>query len=184
MEIKNIKGILKEKKGNALPLACAIVLSLILIFSAVSEYMRLQIMAKEVRDALQTSIISVASQNYDDIYNGLREGYSGGYTLSSSDIWESKVDTGDVFSYLDNLLGLEKDESYHIKYTSKEAEYRLSDLKINVMNTPLAPENPNSLPKFQAQAIIYLEVPLSFGWDKLPPLKLNLKVNAGYTAKF
>ena len=70
MEVKNIRRILKEKKGNALPLACAIVLALIIIFSAVSEYMRLQIIAKGVRDALQTSVIAVAAQNYDDVYNG------------------------------------------------------------------------------------------------------------------
>jgi len=75
LEVKNIRRILKEKKGNALPIACAIVLSLIIIFSAVSEYMRLQIIAKGVRDALQTSVIAVAAQNYDDVYNGLREGY-------------------------------------------------------------------------------------------------------------
>lgn len=184
MEVKNIKRILKEKRGNSLPLACAIVMALILIFSVVSEYMRLQIIVKGIRDALETSVISVASQNYDDVYNGLREGYSGGYTLSSSNIWKSKLDTGDVYSYLDNLLGLEKNGAYHIKFTSKEAEYKLSDLKINVINAPLAPSNPNSSSKFQAQAIIHLEVPLSFGWDKLPPLQINLKVKAGYTAKF
>jgi hypothetical protein len=184
LEIKVSKRILKEKKGNALSLACAIVMSLILIFSAVSEYMRLQIIAKGVRDALQTSVISVATQNYDDIYNGLREGYSGGYTLSSSDKWESKLDTGDVYDYLDNLLELEKDGAYHIKITGKEGEYKLSELKVNTINTDLAPSNPDSLPKFQAEVFIDLEVPLSFGWGKLPPLKINLKVKAGYTPKF
>lgn len=184
MEVKNIRRILKEKKGNALSLACAIVLSLIIIFSAVSEYMRLQIIAKGVRDALQTSVIAVAAQNYDDVYNGLREGYSGGYNLNQANVWESKVDTGDVFAYLDNLLGLEKNGVYHIKFTGKETEYKLSDLKINIINTPLAPLNPNTSNKFQAQATIHIEVPLSFGWDKLPPLQINLKVNAGYTSKF
>lgn len=184
MEIKDFRRILKEKKGNALPLACAIVMSLILIFSAVSEYMRLQIIAKGVRDALQTSVISVAAQNYDDVYNGLREGYSGGYKLSSSDKWESKLDTGDVYTYLDNLLGLEKDGAYHIKITGKEAEYKLSALKVNIINTPLAPTNPNGLQKFESEAYINLEVPLSFGWGKLPSLKINLKVKAGYTPKF
>lgn len=184
MEVKNIRRILKEKKGNALPLACAIVLSLIIIFSAVSEYMRLQIIAKGVRDALQTSVIAVAAQNYDDVYNGLREGYSGGYNLNQANLWESKVDTGDIFTYLDNLLGLEKNGVYHIKFTGKETEYKLSDLKINIINTPLAPLNPNTSNKFQAQATIHIEVPLSFGWDKLPPLQINLKVNARYTSKF
>lgn len=184
MEIKALKRLLKEKRGNALPLACAIVMSLILIFSAVSEYMRLQIIAKGVRDALQTSIISVATQNYDDVYNGLREGYSGGYTLSASDKWESKLDTGDVYAYLDNLLGLEKEGAYHIKITGKEAEYKLSELKVNIINTPIAPSSPDSLQKFEAEAYIHLEVPLSFGWDKLPQLKINLKVKADYTPKF
>ncbi len=41
-----VKRILKEKRGNALPLACALVLALMIIFSAVSEYMRLQLIAK------------------------------------------------------------------------------------------------------------------------------------------
>lgn len=179
-----VKRLLKGKRGNALLLACAIVMALILIFSAVSEYMRLQIIAKGVRDALETSVIAVASQNYDDVYNGLREGYSGGYTLSSSDTWESKVDTGDVYGYLDNLLGLEKSGAYHIKSSGENVEYKLSDLKINVINAPLAPSNPNDSNKFQAQASIYFEVPLSFGWDKLPPLQINLKVKAGYTSRF
>jgi len=184
LEIEVLKRILKEKRGNALLLACAIVMSLILIFSAVSEYMRLQIIARGVRDALQTSVISVATQNYDDIYNGLREGYSGGYTLSSSDKWESKLDTGDVYDYLDDLLQLEKDGAYHIKITGEEAEYKLSELKVNIINTSIAPSNPDSLPKFQAEVFIDLEVPLSFGWGKLPPLQINLKVKAGYTPKF
>jgi hypothetical protein len=184
LEIKTLKRILKENKGNSLPLACAIVMALILIFSGVSEYMRLQIIAKGVRDAFQTSVISVATQNYDDVYNGLREGYSGGYTLSTSDNWESKLDTGDVYSYLDNLLGLEKNEAYHMKMTGKETEYKLSELKINILNAPLAPSNAESVQKFQAEAYIHLEVPLSFGWNKLPPLQVNLKVDAGYTPKF
>lgn len=182
--MRKVKGIMKEKRGNALPLACAIVMALILTFSVVSEYMRLQIIAKGVRDALQTSIIAVASQNYDDVYNGLREGYSGGYTLSSSGVWESKLDTGDVNAYLDNLLGLEKSGAYHIKYTGKETEYKLSDLKINVINTPLAPSNIDTSSKFQAETIVHLEVPLSFGWGQLPSLQINLKAKAGYTSKF
>jgi len=184
LEIKALKGLLKEKRGNAMPLACAIVMSLIIIFSAVSEYMRLQIIAKGVRDALQTSIISVATENYDDVYNGLREGYSGGYTLSPLNRWESRIDTGDVYNYLDNLLGLEKHGAYHIKLAGKEVEYKLSELKVNIVNTPLAPSNTDNLQKFQSEAYIHLEVPLSFGWDKLPPLEIDLKVKAGYTQKF
>lgn len=184
MEVSKIKWLLKEKRGNALPLACAIVMVIILIFSVISEYMRLQIIAKGVRDALQTSVIAAAAQNYDYLYNGLREGYSGAYTLSSSDTWESKINQGDVYAYLDNLLNLNKNGEYHIKLTGDKEEYKLSDLKINIINAPLAPQNPDSSDKFQIEAYIHLEVPLSFGWEKLPLLQINLKVKAGYTPKF
>jgi hypothetical protein len=179
-----VKRLLKEKKGNALPLACAIVISLILIFSAASEYMRLQMIAKGVRDALQTVVISVATENYDNLYNGLREGYSGGYFLSDSDQWQSRLDTGDVYAELDSLLGLETEGIYHIKTTGGEMEYRLSKLSVNLKNTPFAPSNIENVQRFEAEAFIILEVPLSFGWNKLPPLKTNLKVLAGYTSKF
>ena len=179
-----MKHLLKEKRGNALPLACAIVMALILLFSVVSEYMRLQIIAKGVRNAVQTSVIMVSSENYDEVYNGLREGYSGGYTLSSNDIWKSNLNTGDVYAYLDNLLGLEKRGTYHTRFIGKEIEYELSNMKIIIKNTPLAPSNPNNLSKFQVEIVVHLEVPLSFGWDKLPPIQVNLRVKSGYTSKF
>ena len=181
-----VKRLLKEKKGNALPLACAIVMSLILIFSAASEYMRFQIIAKGVRDALQTAVISVATENYDNLYNGLREGYSGGYYLSDSNQWQSQLDTGDVYAELDSLLGLETEGIYHIKTTGGEMEFRLSNLSVNLKNNPFAPSKSNieNVQRFKAEAFIILEVPLSFGWNKLPPLKINLKVLAGYTSKF
>ena len=37
---------------------------------------------------LQSAVISVATANYDDLYNGLREGYSGGYKFTSLEQWQ------------------------------------------------------------------------------------------------
>ncbi|QAA32747.1 hypothetical protein C1I91_14485 [Clostridium manihotivorum] len=184
MEVIKIKGLLKEKKGNALPFACAIVMSLIIIFSGISEYLRLQMIAKGVRDALEASIISVAAANYDEVYNGLREGYSGGYYLSSDNKWESKLDNGDIYSELSNLLGLKKEGGYYVKLSNGKAEFKVSDLKVNVINTSLAPTETSGNQRFQAEAFILLEVPIGFGFDKGPPLKINLKVVSGYTPKF
>lgn len=184
MEVMKLKRVLKEKKGNAILLACVIVIALILIFTGIMEYIRLQMIAQGVRDALQTSIISVATQNYDEVYNGLREGYSGGYYLSGTDHWESKLDIGDVYGNLDELLGLHEDEEYHYKAAKDGYEFRLSDLKVNVVNVPLAPSDINHVSKFKAEAFISIEVPLSFGFNQLPPLRIRLKVTAGYTPKF
>lgn len=48
------------------------------------EYSRLNIVGFGVRDAVQAAITQVCTDNYDQLYNGLREGYSGGYKLQNS----------------------------------------------------------------------------------------------------
>jgi hypothetical protein len=139
--------VLKNKDGNVAIQAVVVILVLLLIFSVVSEYMRLQIIAKGVRDAVQSAVISVATENYDEVYNGLREGYSGGYALSG-DSWVSHIDEGAVMNELTMLLGL----SFGRKYAGGVLEYELSDLEVKILNTPLAPSSNND--RFEAEVYI------------------------------
>ena len=74
-----IKQILRGKGGEGFPLIIAITLSLVMIFTGISEYFRLMIVAQGVRDAVQAAVISTVVENYDDVYHGVREGYSGAY---------------------------------------------------------------------------------------------------------
>ena len=175
--------IFKCKKGNSYPLAICIALAIVIISCGVYEYMRLMLIAQGVRDGVQSAIISVATENYDDVYAALREGYSGGYVNNGSGFNE-QLDLGDVYSRLDSVLGLSKQGAYHLKNTSGVLEYRVSNLNVKVINAPFAPSNPDTAQKFLAEATIYLEVPLSFGWSALPSMKINLKCKAGYTPKF
>lgn len=169
---------LKNKEGSAAIYAVVIILVLLMIFTVVSEYLRLQIIAKGVKDATQTAVISVATQNYDDVYNGLREGYAGGYELSGSNTWIEKVDTGAVMSELSELLGLIDGK----RVKENETEYTLSNLGIIIINPPIAPSG--EAQKFEALVTMTLTVPLSYGWEHLPPMVINLQVKAGYTPKF
>jgi len=72
--MQKILGTLKNRRGDGNLLAIVIVLAILLTASGIWEYMRLMIIATGVRDAVQSSIISVATTNYDEVYNGLREG--------------------------------------------------------------------------------------------------------------
>ncbi len=74
-----IKQILRRKDGAGFPLIIAITLSMVIIFTGISEYFRLMIVAQGVRDAVQAAVISTVVENYDDVYHGIREGYSGAY---------------------------------------------------------------------------------------------------------
>lgn len=102
-----------------------------------------------VRDVVQSSIISVATTNYDEVYNGLREGYSGGYTLSGTS-WDETLDTGDIYGQLDSTLGLARQGGHHLKFTGDMQEYALWGLDIDILNAPFAPSNANSAGKFLA----------------------------------
>lgn len=173
--------ILRDKRGNSTPLTIALILGLLLLICAMAEFFRLGIIVSGVRDGLQQSVITVATTNYDETYNGLREGYSGGYVLSG-DSWQESLDYDDVYYRLDNVLGTDSEGSYHIKRMESSYEYRLSGLRIDILNSPLTPGNANK--NFEADAYIQIEIPLSFGWELLPPLKMEIRTRAAYMPKF
>lgn len=173
---------LKEKKGSMFPLTVAIILVLLITFTSISEYFRLKIIASGIEDAVQSAVITVSIDNFDNVFSSNREGYSAGYKYDDSrEGWEEEIDIGDVYNEMDKLLGLDKQGNYYIKALADGYQYRLSDLKVNIINSPLK-SNPDN--KFSAESYINLEVPLSFGWEHLPPMKIRLKVKSEYMAMF
>lgn len=176
-----LKKLLRSKAGNSTPMTIALVLGLLLLICAMAEFFRLGIIVQGVRDGLQQSIITVATTNYDETYNGLREGYSGGFVLSG-DSWQENLDYDDVYYRLDNLLGTDSQGGYHVKALEKGFEYRLSNLNVTIINTPFTPGNANQ--NFEADARITIEIPLSFGWDAVPPLTMEIRTRAAYMPKF
>ena len=123
------------------------------------------------------------NDNYADVYHGVREGYSGGYQPDGSSFSYS-VNTGDIYSYMDGVLGTEDVRGSHVKYAGDALEYRLSGLDVTIRNAPLAPSYPKNAQRFEADAVILLEVPVYFGGKELAPMKIKLKVQAGYTEVF
>lgn len=175
--------ILKDKSGNGAPVILAIVLVIVVLSTAAFEYMRLLVVAQGVRDSVQSAIIDVATQNWDEAYPGLREGYSGGYNLSGSD-WYENVSSGNVYGRLQSVLGLKYENGGYIKYAGDALEYRLSGLRLDVQNAPLAPSNPSGITQLNVTGMISVEVPLSFGWEHLPMMKITLKLRSSYVPKF
>jgi len=176
-------GILRNKKGTSFPLIVAVALALVIIFCGISEYIRLMIIAQGVRDTVQSAVISTVNDSYDDVYHGVREGYAGAYQ-PDADTFEESLDYGDIYGRLDQVLGLRQENGYHVKYTGNAVEFRLSSLSVDLENMPLAPGSPDNSNGFLADAAIRLEVPVSFGGKALPPMRINLKVQAKYMPLF
>lgn len=181
--MRKIYGIIRNKKGTSFPLIVAVALALVIVFCGAAEYIRLMIIAQGVRDAVQSAVISTVNDSYDNVYHGVREGYSGAYQPSAEEFEES-LEYGDMYSRLDQLLGLKQENGHHVKYAGNTVEFRLSGLSVALKNMPFAPVNPDNSKGFLADATIRLEVPVSFGGKSLPPMTINLKVQAKYMPLF
>lgn len=180
---KKIKRILTDNRASSFPFIIAVTLSLVIIFCGISEYFRLMIVAQGVRDAVQTAVITVVNDNYDDVYHGVREGYSGAYQPIAEDFEES-LDYGDIYDRLDGILGLSYSGGYHEKRTSdSKLEFRVWGLSVDIRNAPFASGDQSSA-RFESDSTIMLEVPVSFGGKLLPPMRIKVKTSAGYTPRF
>jgi len=181
--IIKLKRILKDRSGASFPLIVAITLALVIIFAGISEYLRLLIVAQGVRDAVQSAVIATVTENYDDVYHGVREGYSGAYQPMAEDFEES-LDYGDIYNRLDGVLGLSRSGGYHVKRTADGGtEFRVWGLSVDIQNAPFATGDTSS-DRFIADCAIELEVPVSFGGRLLPPMRITVRTSAGYTPKF
>ena len=181
--IRKIKKLLNSKQGfSSAPLAVVIALAGMMFFTALWQIVRLVTVSAGVKDAVQSTVIATSVGNYSNVYDGVREGYSGGYRFSGN-TWKTAVSTGDVYGRLDDLLGLTKRGGKHSKIASDGVEYSVYGLSVNVDNAQFAPTS-GDITQFSATSYITLEVPMSFCGDVLPPMQVTLCVKSKYTPKF
>jgi len=183
---EKLKRILKEKRAASFPMTIGVVLALIILLCGISEYFRLQVIAAGVRAAVEDAIISTVTDNYAGVYHGAREGYSGSHVPFGEGYWEEELSEGDIYDYLDDTIGTTLRGGRHVKYMSDGStlEFAIDSLEVAIRNAPLAPSDPSSAQRFEADAVVRLEVPVRFGGRLLPSMFITLKVQAGYTEVF
>jgi hypothetical protein len=181
--IKKITKLLHSRKAySSAPLAVVIALAGMMFFVVLWQIVRLVTISAGVKDAVQSAVIATSVGNYSNVYDGIREGYSGGYRYSGNS-WKTAISTGNVYGRLDQLLGLHSSGGKHIKSNSDGVEYAVYGLSVNVDNAEFAPTS-EEIQQFSATSYITLEVPLSFCGDVLPPMKIRLCVKSKYMPKF
>ena len=68
-----------------------------------------------------------------------------------------------------------------MKYAGNELEYTISDLSVRISNNAIASGQSEG---YLAIATLHLEVPTRFAGRILPPISINLRVEAKYIPKF
>ena len=132
------------------------------------------------------SDFSTVNDNYAGVYHGAREGYSGSYVPFGEGNWEEELSEGDIYAVLDDTLGTRISGGCHVKYADggTAMEFAIDSLQVTLRNAPLAPSDPANAQRFEADAVVRLEVPVRFGGRLLPSMWITLKVQAGYTEVF
>ena len=105
---KKTAALLKDRKGNMMPLVVAVTICMLIIILGVAEYMRLVITAAGIKDAMESAVISTVNDNYNEVYHSVREGYAAGYE-PDGESFSPSVDYGYIYSRMCFLLGLEED---------------------------------------------------------------------------
>ena len=66
--MSRLKTVLKDRSGQGTPMILAVVVCCLILACVVFEYMRLVIVAQGVRDSVQSAIVAVATENWDEAY--------------------------------------------------------------------------------------------------------------------
>ena len=177
---KKTVTLLKDRKGNMMPLVVAVTICMLIIILGVAEYMRLVITAAGIKDAMESAVISTVNDNYNEVYHSVREGYAAGYE-PYGESFVSSVDYGDIYSRLCFLLGLEEEGEGYVRIGNDgETEYRLSGLSVSIPNTALG----GGGVAYYADAAIQLEVPVRFAGTLITDMSIIIKNRAVYRERF
>lgn len=163
--IKKINYILNNNNGNGLISLLWLMMIIFLLSSIAYEYMRLNIISSEVKETLQNAVITVATQNYDNTQYTLQDGYVGAYSNEGV----LQLDKGDIMDQMSGLTSM----------------VELSNLEVNINQSKYNPSTfGDESGKYIIDSSIQITVPLNFGWDLLPPIKMTLKTSSGWGSKY
>lgn len=157
-------------------------LCLILLFVAIVEGTRVAIVYIGVRDAIEGAIITTATSNAYNTYNGVREGNSGAYTPDGTGGWSETVTTADLIYKLRTLLNLKyQGGSYaHMKDDGVNYEYKISEISVVAEITPLG----DNVQQSTYHTTCLVEVPFDFGFGYLPDMRIRMKHQSTYVPRF
>ncbi len=179
-ETKGMSFFMKDCAGNFTPLAVSLVIIMLLLTLSVTKFMELWITASGVKDAFEEAIISVVTENYNETYHCVREGYAGGYEPTGYGFYAS-VDLGDVSGRLAGLLGLTQLGGRLVKRNGNgETDFQISDISVTVQNTQIR----NGGGVFSAEGTLLLEIPVRFEEREIFVIPITLKVKAKMREKF
>lgn len=171
--MEKLKKILSNNDGVGFVSICAIVLIVLMFLFAGFEFGRQMLIANNVRDVIQETTVRISTENWDNSYDGVKQGYAGAYVLNDDNWIEN--DEEDIETELINQLDLSYvDGKYASVDDNGNVDYYLSDFSINIVNSGLK----NDSSSLEMITTARLDIPCTY--NKSLVSDINLKVSSGY----
>ncbi len=178
---------IKTKDGSGIIDGVIILLFCMLLLSIAFEYLKVQIIAYGIRDNFERAVLTVASENYNEVYAGFREieytggvyegGPAGGGNIEEIPEWLPLNDYGNVIDELQELLNLEQTEDE--TYVSENDNYVVDNMIVEVRDY-----SSDAGGRYEIRGVIRLHVPLYFVKIKITDIELPIKIKTAYTPKY
>lgn len=163
-----------RNKGMSYPLIAILLLVVMLIGVGIFEIIRLNIASAAIRDKYEDAIISVCVQNYDKMYQPIRESHAASYNYSNNRWLESnRASETQIRQYLNSAMD-----------NGELMQFSIDDIDFVVTPAKVAPSNYDTAQKFAISGTMTVTIPYRFAWSQLMPITLTVDVSSQWRAKF
>jgi|LGVE01.1.fsa_nt_gb hypothetical protein len=182
-----MKRFQKKDKGMTIPEIAFWLLFLLTIFCGIYEYLRIVTIVMQLDQVVEISVQGVATENWDEVYQGIREGYAGTYTKDElTDDWEEVMNKEQILAQMKKMIEFKVDGNTWVKEDNAgETLFSLKpkDTTVTIINTELGAAEGEAL---TVETINTITVPWAFLGTMFhaPPIVVERKTISGYTPKF
>lgn len=177
---------IKVDKGSMAPVVIVVAIIAMVFFAFIWEWGRFNTIAGQVDRDVKASVNGIVSEQWDVVYQGVREGYAGAYTKNDNDAWKELVRKKHINEQLIEMMDYTKNGNILEK---KDAEGRiiysvtLEDVEVDVTNTQKGDLEGKAL---TVATEVTITIPWTFlaAYGEIPPVVINKTVKGGFTPKF
>jgi len=191
-EFDRVVNKLQENYGGVYIIMMWVLLAIMLIMAVYLEYSRISHILKTVDTAYERALTTVAVNNYDEIYENVREeeayggGFNGGnegeYGIDEAPIYFDATDYGEIEDELVGLLGLTKFlESEEVSRVINDSryEYSLRDFEAEIRQDGTDIDG-----KYRVDGKVKVSVPIYFMGQEITSLELEVKSKATWRTRW
>ncbi|KNZ42413.1 hypothetical protein [Acetobacterium bakii] len=173
--------------GVSAPVVAVLILIVVMTMCAVYERLRIVTIVSQLDQAVEMSVQGVATENWDNVYQGVREGYAGTYTKDAlTDDWEAVMNKEQILDQMNHMIDfkvkgstwVKEDDAGNVLFSMKPKE-----TTVKIINTSLAADEGDALTVETTNTITVPWLFLGAMFDA-PPIVVERKTVCGYTPKF